>query len=144
MRALEKYRIAIIILIRLRGYSDTVIYAHGATFYEIMRGGSERGIHSTHLSQLFNAILNGLVSHSLMHPSEVLVGRLPENRDSPLGGALQFFFYDTPKVLMLRKGIVFVDKLDQMLVTLLEQRTNCWMRCMQRGKNTESITPKNW
>ena len=33
---------------------------------------------------------------------------LPVDRDSPLGGALQFFFYDTPKVLLLLAGVVFV------------------------------------
>jgi len=29
------------------------------------------------------------------------------DRNSPLGGALQFFFYDTPKVLLLLAGVVF-------------------------------------
>ena len=33
---------------------------------------------------------------------------LPVDRDSHLGGALQFFFYDTPKVLLLLAGVVFV------------------------------------
>ena len=33
---------------------------------------------------------------------------LPVDRDSHLGGALQFFLYDTPKVLLLLTGIVFV------------------------------------
>jgi uncharacterized membrane protein YraQ (UPF0718 family) len=40
--------------------------------------------------------------------SEVLVAALPVDRASHLGGALQFFFYDTPKVLMLLTGVVFV------------------------------------
>ncbi|MFA6314439.1 MAG: permease [Sterolibacterium sp.] len=40
--------------------------------------------------------------------SEALVAALPVARDGPLGGALQFFFYDTPKVLLLLTGIVFV------------------------------------
>ncbi len=40
--------------------------------------------------------------------SEALVGLLPVARDSHLGGALQFFFYDTPKVLLLLTGIVFI------------------------------------
>lgn len=40
--------------------------------------------------------------------SESLVAALPVSRDSHLGGALQFFFYDTPKVLLLLTGIVFV------------------------------------
>jgi uncharacterized protein len=40
--------------------------------------------------------------------SEALVAALPVDRDSHLGGALQFFLYDTPKVLLLLTGIVFV------------------------------------
>ena len=45
---------------------------------------------------------------SLIPASEALVAALPVARDSHLGGALQFFFYDTPKVLLLLTGIVFV------------------------------------
>ena len=44
----------------------------------------------------------------LMPAAEALVAALPVARDSRLGGALQFFFYDTPKVLLLLTGIVFV------------------------------------
>jgi hypothetical protein len=40
--------------------------------------------------------------------AEALVAALPVDRNSHLGGALQFFFYDTPKVLMLLTGVVFV------------------------------------
>jgi uncharacterized membrane protein YraQ (UPF0718 family) len=40
--------------------------------------------------------------------AEALVATLPVDRASHLGGALQFFFYDTPKVLMLLTGVVFV------------------------------------
>ena len=45
---------------------------------------------------------------ALMPASEALVAALPVERNSHLGGALQFFFYDTPKVLLLLTGIVFV------------------------------------
>ena len=45
---------------------------------------------------------------ALMPVSEALVAALPVARDSHLGGALQFFFYDTPKVLLLLTGVVFV------------------------------------
>jgi len=45
---------------------------------------------------------------SLVPASEALVAALPVDRASHLGGALQFFFYDTPKVLLLLTGIVFV------------------------------------
>ncbi|MEX1166783.1 MAG: permease [Hydrogenophaga sp.] len=37
-----------------------------------------------------------------------MVALLPVQRESHLGSALQFFFYDTPKVLMLLTGVVFV------------------------------------
>ena len=40
--------------------------------------------------------------------AEALVAALPVDRASHLGGALQFFFYDTPKVLLLLTGVVFV------------------------------------
>ncbi len=45
---------------------------------------------------------------TLIPVSEALVAALPVDRNSHLGGALQFFFYDTPKVLMLLTGVVFV------------------------------------
>ena len=45
---------------------------------------------------------------TLIPLSEGLVAALPVTRESHLGGALQFFFYDTPKVLLLLTGIVFV------------------------------------
>ena len=45
---------------------------------------------------------------ALIPLSEMLTALLPVDRDSRLGGALQFFFYDTPKVLLLLTGVVFV------------------------------------
>ena len=45
---------------------------------------------------------------SLNSASERLVSWFPVDRASHLGGALQFFFYDTPKVLMLLTAVVFV------------------------------------
>ncbi|MBI5923806.1 MAG: permease [Betaproteobacteria bacterium] len=45
---------------------------------------------------------------ALTSVSEALVATLPVAREGHLGGALQFFFYDTPKVLLLLTGIVFV------------------------------------
>ena len=45
---------------------------------------------------------------TLLPGSEALVTALPVDRSSHLGGALQFFLYDTPKVLMLLTGVVFV------------------------------------
>jgi len=44
----------------------------------------------------------------LLPLSEAAVAALPVARDSHLGGALQFFIYDTPKVLLLLTGVVFV------------------------------------
>jgi len=49
------------------------------------------------------------IIYSVLVPvSEAIVAALPVDRASHLGGALQFFFYDTPKVLMLLTGVVFV------------------------------------
>lgn len=49
-----------------------------------------------------------LLYQGLNPASEALVAALPVDRTSHLGGALQFFLYDTPKVLMLLTGVVFV------------------------------------
>ncbi len=54
------------------------------------------------------AVLWLAVYQTLSPASEALVATLPVARDSHLGGALQFFLYDTPKVLMLLTGVVFV------------------------------------
>ena len=48
------------------------------------------------------------VYQTLLPAADALVAALPVDRDSHLGGALQFFFYDTPKVLLLLTGIVFI------------------------------------
>lgn len=48
------------------------------------------------------------VYQTLIPASEALVALLPVERGSHLGGALQFFFYDTPKVLLLLTAVVFV------------------------------------
>lgn len=45
---------------------------------------------------------------ALLPASELMVAWLPVDRKSHLGGALQFFLYDTPKVLMLLTAVVFV------------------------------------
>ena len=45
---------------------------------------------------------------SLIPLSEWLVSLLPIERQSHLGDAVQFFLYDTPKVLLLLTGVVFV------------------------------------
>jgi len=45
---------------------------------------------------------------SLIPLSELIVQNLPVERNSRLGSALQFFFYDTPKVLMLLTAVVMV------------------------------------
>ncbi len=44
---------------------------------------------------------------ALSAASEALVAALPIDRDGRLGSALQFFVYDTPKVLLLLTGVVF-------------------------------------
>jgi uncharacterized membrane protein YraQ (UPF0718 family) len=45
---------------------------------------------------------------TLIPMSEFIVQLLPIEHESRLGSALQFFFYDTPKVLMLLTGVVMV------------------------------------
>ena len=45
---------------------------------------------------------------SLAPVSEAIVGALPVDPKSKLGSALQFFLYDTPKVLLLLTTVVFV------------------------------------
>ncbi|OQW88666.1 MAG: hypothetical protein BWK72_06730 [Rhodoferax ferrireducens] len=58
---------------------------------------------------LMVAIALWLGLYQLLLPlSEAAVAALPVDRASHLGGALQFFIYDTPKVLMLLTGVVFV------------------------------------
>jgi uncharacterized membrane protein YraQ (UPF0718 family) len=57
---------------------------------------------------LIAAVAWWLLYQSLVPASEALVGALPVDRESHLGGALQFFFYDTPKVLLLLTAVVFV------------------------------------
>jgi uncharacterized protein len=55
------------------------------------------------------ALVTWLGLYAALAPaSEALVAALPVDRSSHLGGALQFFLYDTPKVLLLLTGIVFV------------------------------------
>jgi uncharacterized membrane protein YraQ (UPF0718 family) len=49
-----------------------------------------------------------LLYRALEPASEALVAALPVERASHLGGALQFFLYDTPKVLLLLTAVVFV------------------------------------
>ena len=50
-----------------------------------------------------------VVLYAVLEPlSFALVGALPIAQEGHLAGALQFFLYDTPKVLMLLTGIVFV------------------------------------
>jgi len=47
--------------------------------------------------------------YQLLAPAaEALVVALPVTPESRLSHALQFFFYDTPKVLLLLAGVVFV------------------------------------
>jgi uncharacterized membrane protein YraQ (UPF0718 family) len=49
-----------------------------------------------------------MLYQALSPASEALVAAFPVDHASHLGGALQFFLYDTPKVLLLLTGVVFV------------------------------------
>ena len=55
-----------------------------------------------------SAVVWFLIYRSLVPVSEWLVSLLPVERKSHLGDALQFFLYDTPKVLLLLTGVVMV------------------------------------
>jgi hypothetical protein len=57
---------------------------------------------------LLAAVIWWLAYRALVPVSEALVAALPVARESHLGDALAFFFYDTPKVLLLLTGVVFV------------------------------------
>ena len=57
---------------------------------------------------LVAVLLWWMLYRALEPASEALVAALPVERESHLGGALQFFFYDTPKVLLLLSAVVFV------------------------------------
>ena len=58
---------------------------------------------------LLVAALAWLAAYLALAPAaEALVRGLPVDRASRLGDALQFFFYDAPKVLLLLTGVVFV------------------------------------
>jgi hypothetical protein len=46
----------------------------------------------------------GLIYSQLVPVSEWLVAQLPVIRESHLGEALAFFFYDTPKVIVVHAG----------------------------------------
>jgi uncharacterized protein len=77
---------------------------------------------------------------SLVPASEALVALLPVDRDSHLGGALQFFFYDTPKVLLLLTGVVFVmgmvnsyftpERTRALLPAAPKASATCWRRSL--------------
>lgn len=56
----------------------------------------------------FAALVWLILYESLIPASEALVAALPLERASHMGAALQFFLYDTPKVLLLLTGVVFV------------------------------------
>jgi uncharacterized membrane protein YraQ (UPF0718 family) len=57
---------------------------------------------------LIVAAIAWFVAYQALAPaSEALTELLPVDRSSHLGGALQFFLYDTPKVLLLLAGVVF-------------------------------------
>ena len=55
-----------------------------------------------------SAVVWFTIYRSLVPVSEWLVSLLPVERRSHLGDALQFFLYDTPKVLLLLTGVVMV------------------------------------
>ena len=76
---------------------------------------------------LLTAALVWLALYQALSPaSEALVAALPVERDSHLGGALQFFLYDTPKVLLLLTGSGVRDGDDQFLLHAGAHARACW------------------
>jgi uncharacterized protein len=57
---------------------------------------------------LLAALIWASLYGSLVPVSEAIVAALPVDRASHFGAALQFFFYDAPKVLLLLTAVVFV------------------------------------
>jgi uncharacterized protein len=57
---------------------------------------------------LLSALVWWALYGSLAPASEALVSAMPVDRASHLGGALQFFLYDAPKVLLLLTAVVFL------------------------------------
>ena len=58
---------------------------------------------------LLLAAIAWLALYQVLQPAaRALVAALPIDPASHLGGAIEFFFYDTPKVLVLLTGIVFI------------------------------------
>ena len=75
----------------------------------LLRQGRGSRAHRQPVLFLILAAIAWLALYQVPVPmSEALVSALPVQRESHLGSALQFFFYDTPKVLLLLTGIVFV------------------------------------
>jgi uncharacterized membrane protein YraQ (UPF0718 family) len=64
--------------------------------------------HSPRLFLAAAALAWWALYQALIPASEALVAALPVDRASHLGSALQFFLYDTPKVLLLLTLVVFV------------------------------------
>jgi hypothetical protein len=57
---------------------------------------------------LLAAVAWFLLYQALLPAAQALVAALPVDPTGHLGGALEFFFYDTPKVLLLLTAVVFV------------------------------------
>jgi uncharacterized membrane protein YraQ (UPF0718 family) len=70
---------------------------------------------------------------TLIPVSEMLVAALPVERDSHLGGAVQFFFYDAPMVLLLLTGIVFAMGIVHTFVSPERTRALLSGRCLGAG-----------
>ncbi len=100
--------------------SGAIFYKSSKTLRLFARVDVFRGMHALSLSFkswptrqplvfLCLATLVWFALYQAINPAaEALVAALPVERASHLGGALHFFFYDTPKVLLLLTGVVFV------------------------------------
>ena len=97
--------------------------------------------HRPRLFLLVAAAVWFVAFQALAPVSELLTAALPVDRASHLGGALQFFFYDTPKVLLLLTGVVFVMGMINSYFT--PERTRVAPRRPRRGGVAMSWRPRS-
>ena len=104
---------------------------------------------------LLLAALGWLLLYQALQPAaQAAVRVLPEGPSSHLGGALEVFFYDTPKVLLLLTGIVFVMGMvnsyftpertrSSALTSPFSQRSNHARAVVRTGPSRGLLNPRN-
>jgi uncharacterized membrane protein YraQ (UPF0718 family) len=106
----------------LRLFDRFIVFIAMSSIFRRIANGSDQ--HPALLLWVATFVWWGLYK-SLNSVSELLVSTFPVDRQSRLGGALQFFFYDTPKILLLLMGVVFVMGMINSYFT--PERTRAWL-----------------